>query len=549
MPTATFTNTARRGFRPDKSWTWGECWQGQYKGGDCGGYLLFDFSALGNLANISISTIRMTFSVGAVGGSYTKYLYLHVNGYNGAGAGSYKFTQLYNTTRSLAFSAGSNAAGFAVLRDYILGGGTTIGIGASGSRGKQDGKDFDYDYLSLTGMTLEITYEYLKSEGSVGAAQTGGSATMAITAYNSAYSHRVTWRLGDWSATQDVAAGTASASCQIPHSALPNAVSGTATAELETLNGGTSVGTRTYSVKVTVPDTPTYRPKAGTMSIAAINTGAMAGSSDYFAGASRMAVTLTGAEAGSRSSIASIVYTGWGESITTTATAIETNIIQTAGTVTVYATVTDMRGRSAQTSYTINVVQYNPPYFEDGIVVQRWSTAEQRSDMSGNAIRVNARFGCYTDVFPDNVATATVAYRVRGTDSWLGETSLTSGVDAFLTPAGMDRMTAYELRFRVSDVVMTGENSVFYYYTLPSSQFVLHFGSSGRSVGIGQTAETPVAGEAGRVDINPEWNVYIGGEKLSMRDINETMSLIGSEMPALWYAIKSLQDQIDALRT
>ena len=53
-----------------------------------------------------------------------------------------------------------------------------------------------------------------------------------ITAYNSAYTHKVTWKFGSYTATQSIAAGTAYASYTIPLSwlaAIPNATSGAAT--------------------------------------------------------------------------------------------------------------------------------------------------------------------------------------------------------------------------------------------------------------------------------------------------------------------------------
>ena len=481
MPTATFTNTARRGFRPDKSWTWGECWQGQYKGGNCGGYLLFDFSALGNLANISISAIRMTFSVGAVGGSYTKYLYLHVNGYNGAGAGSYKFTQLYNTTRSLAFSAGSNAAGFAVLRDYILGGGTTIGIGASGSRGKQDGKDFDYDYLSLTGMTLEITYEYLKSEGSVGAAQTGGSATMAITAYNSAYSHRVTWRLGDWSATQDVAAGTASASCQIPHSALPNAVSGTATAELETLNGGTSLGSNVYSFPVTVP--AGVVPAIGSLTVSPVNAGASstaAGWGLFIQDRTLASAAMGGVSAGSGASIAAYSLTTSPDYGGAAAASLTTGLLSAAGTVTFTAVVTDSRGRTATATATITVQAYAPPQITGTPSVYRCTSDGTRDDTGGTYAKLTAGFS-FSGVNGQNSLTVRrVALNGANTD-------LTSGAAAVIGAGGLSPDNTYQAVITLTDAV---GSTTTYTVAIPSAAYLMHFAEGGRSIGIGCAANS-----------------------------------------------------------
>ena len=44
----------------------------------------------------------------------------------------------------------------------------------------------------------------------------GTAAKLNITAYNDAYTHKVTWKFGSYSNTQSVAAGTTSASHTIP---------------------------------------------------------------------------------------------------------------------------------------------------------------------------------------------------------------------------------------------------------------------------------------------------------------------------------------------
>lgn len=65
----------------------------------------------------------------------------------------------------------------------------------------------------------------------------GSAVELNITAYNSAYSHRVTWKFGEYSNVQTIAAGGTSASYSIPLNwlqAIPNAISGAASATLET---------------------------------------------------------------------------------------------------------------------------------------------------------------------------------------------------------------------------------------------------------------------------------------------------------------------------
>lgn len=90
-------------------------------------------------------------------------------------------------------------------------------------------------------MTLEFTFQYLESDGSMATTSVaaGSTAKINITAYNSAYTHKVIWKFGSYSYTQSVAAGATSASYAIPLTwlnAIPSATSGAATATLETYN-------------------------------------------------------------------------------------------------------------------------------------------------------------------------------------------------------------------------------------------------------------------------------------------------------------------------
>ena len=85
------------------------------------------------------------------------------------------------------------------------------------TRGTYSG-GYCYDYLTITAAAINITYEYLQSEGELQSTSVaaGSTAKLNITAYNSAYSHNVIWKFGSYSNTQSVTAGTTSASYTIP---------------------------------------------------------------------------------------------------------------------------------------------------------------------------------------------------------------------------------------------------------------------------------------------------------------------------------------------
>ena len=147
---------------------------------------------------------------------------------------------------------------FNTLRDYFSAGNRVLIIYVPSTRGTYSG-GFCYDYLSITALTMTLTFEYLQSTGSMATASVaaGSAAKLNITAYNSAYTHKVTWKFGSNSYAQTVAAGATSASYTIPLSwlnAIPNATSGSASATLETIDtGGASLGSYSYGFTITTP--------------------------------------------------------------------------------------------------------------------------------------------------------------------------------------------------------------------------------------------------------------------------------------------------------
>lgn len=337
----------------------------------------------------------------------------------------------------------------------------------------------------------------------------GQSVSMTITPledYAATYTHAVTWSVGNFQTTTQVAAGVTSASFTVPTawmSEVPAATSGTLRVILDTLSDGESVGTREYTAQVTVPDN--VMPTAGTLSASAVNTGALESMTDkYFAGASRIAMTLSGATAGNGSSIASIVFDGWGESITTTETSVITGILQNSGSMRIRATVTDRRGRAAVTTVDIKAEQYSPPYFTDIEWIR--CRADGSPDDKGNAVMVSAEFGCSTEVFDHNTATAYVELHAKGSEDWSSKITLVNGQDTLITTMELLTTVSYEMRFTVKDSV----TQVVRYITIPSSHFLFHFSNNGQSIGVGQAAEPLAEGETGRVSFNPEWDVYFG---------------------------------------
>lgn len=190
--------------------------------------------------------MRVTF--GPAGGDSTKRLTFYKAAKNsisgsiasmrGDSIGYITVSQAYNRSVTLTFSASSNAGIFNTLKGYFAAGNRVLILYVPTTRGTYSG-GYCYDYLSVTAAALTLTYTQLQSNGSLASASVaaGSAAKLNITAYNSAYTHKVVWKFGGYSYTQIVAAGAASASYTIPLiwlNAIPSATSGSASVSMET---------------------------------------------------------------------------------------------------------------------------------------------------------------------------------------------------------------------------------------------------------------------------------------------------------------------------
>lgn len=362
---------------------------------------------------------------------------------------------------------------------------------------------------------------------SPGTVEFGGSVSVLIESQKPAlYKHTVTYSFGNWTSSQTVEPGQTIA-FSVPQawmSELPNATTGTISIVLDTLipqtSGGETVyvsaGTREYSATVVVP--PEIKPMAWGLSWSAVNSGALANITDkLFAGASRIALSLSIASPGAYgATLQSIVFSGWGDSVTTLERTATTNVVQQAGSITLQAVVTDSRGRTATATVSTVIQNFTPP--SGTFTGLERCNSDGTANPRGTAFKVNAAVTCDTTNIPGNMASASVRVRVSGggDQDWSNQVQLQSGNNV-VTVVTLAADTSYEVDYTVTDNVM----SVDQYDKLRSLQYMLHFSNNGRSIGIGQVAEALSISEDGRLTVNPDWtvqfgeNIYIGSQTLA----------------------------------
>ena len=246
------------------------------------------------------------------------------------------------------------------------------------------------------------------------------SATATIAANYSGYKHTVVWSTSGYSQTHNVAAGIATQAYAIPKawcSAAPNATSFTVTVTTTTIkvtaDGDLSLGSNSTTFTANVP--ADVIPTISAFS----STGVNLNWSLYV----RTKSSVTWAPVASGAYSSTIVsykvenaYLNSGVLPYSAGTSWTSGTLDYSGNQTFTLTVTDSRGRTATTTGSVMVTNYNSPAIA--------SAAFARADSNGTINRVSGIYANLTAAFVysnigTNAITAKAYYKEVGTGTWL----------------------------------------------------------------------------------------------------------------------------------
>lgn len=323
--------------------------------------------------------------------------------------------------------------------------------------------------------TASLTYNGgLKTTITASNGTLGSTHTITLTRYSTSLTHKITATCGTASTTiaTDAAADSASWTPSISWAAQnTTGVSVSVTITCETFSGTTSCGTSSVTVTMAIPSSvvPTV-----SLSISDAN-GYLATYSAYVQNKSQATVTTTSAG----------VYGSTIKSYTITCGSLSANKasatfeLPTSGTVSVTATVTDSRGRTATASTTISVLAYTPPTAS--------ITEYYRSDSAGN-MDYQGAYGkaVYTasvaSLDGKNSATYEFKYRIKGETEWTTNTlSESSGSTVFSASTS----ESYEICISVRDNFTTLESA---YRTITACSVLMDFYKKDNAIGLGTRA-------------------------------------------------------------
>ncbi len=336
----------------------------------------------------------------------------------------------------------------------------------------------------------------------------GSNVTINLNRAADSFTHTLTYAFGKVSGTIGADIGT-SAVWSIPSDLavqIPNAVSGTCAITCRTYNGSTLIGAKTANLTLKVPSSVV--PVINSVLIVEGTEQLKNHFTVFVQNNSTLAVSVSAVGvAGSsiakvETKIQDVIYNG---------TSFVSALITAAGEITVNTTVTDSRGRTAKSSSTVSVAEYDFPTI--------YSMSVKRIDTAGNETedgeRISVRIHYSTSNIDnqngehENPRTYKLQYRrsdeTEFTTFESGEASLIhSQSHAYKSAPVISGDNSYVIRLEVADFFKTTVCDI----ELPTAFTLMDFNSSGQGIAFGKVSEKSGMEVNMNTDFFKEVNVY-----------------------------------------
>jgi hypothetical protein len=318
---------------------------------------------------------------------------------------------------------------------------------------------------------------------SYGAMTMGTAATIKITPPVSGATSTITYKFGSASGTIVTKTSAASVSWTPPTSLaaqIPNSASGTGTLTVETYSGSTKLGSRAYTVTISVPSTMTP-----TLTVAISDpTGRADTYGGYIQSKSRLKVELTAA--GVQGSTIKSYAIKVGDILSATSDTATSGYLPASGSLTVTASATDSRGSTKTVTQTVTVTPYVSPTISALNVVR--CKANGTEDPTGAYAKATFS-GAITALGGKNTATYRVETRETGAETWSTVATASAGqysptdVSVVFAAAANKK---YDVRMVAVDAFESLASSSRF---LPAAYTSMHIADSMGSVGIGRLCD------------------------------------------------------------
>ena len=347
---------------------------------------------------------------------------------------------------------------------------------------------------------------------SFGSGTMGSPMTLTINAASSSFTHSLTYSFGGASGTILSYVGAGAHSWTPPLSLanqIPNATAGVGTFTLYTWGTGVEIGRTSYSFTLSLPSSVVPTISAVTATEATSGLAAQFGAFVQNKSTLKVAINASGSYSSTIRSY-SVSFNGRTYSGNNCTTAAPTS----SGTLTLTATVTDSRGRTASRAITVSVLPYAPP------AITRLSAfrcdADGNADDNGDYTGISYAYSI-SSVNSKNTKSAVIQYKRSTGSSWtnlLTNSAYSANTTVYPTTELLSDYQ-WDIRLTVSDYFGSSEMTV----TLPSAEVLMDLLASGDGMGIGKTAETADLLDIGwaariRGNLTVDGNITIGGKSL-----------------------------------
>lgn len=340
-----------------------------------------------------------------------------------------------------------------------------------------------YVYTGVSPSSLSARVDYRlttipreSSISSVNGDQIGGGITVNISRQSSSFTHHVWYRLnssGSW-----VSLGTGygtSCSFTLPMSlcnSVTQSTSATLNISIRAMSNGKYVGGEVYYNKtVYVPSNVV--PSFSSISVSEA-VSAVAALGIYVQNKSKLNLSINGAGGSYGSWITSYTITAAGQTIRSASGT--TGIISSSGTVTINATITDSRGRSASKSTSITVKPYSTPRLSG------YSIARQSTPTNVLVVASGSVSSLKNGTTEKNKITYTIKYKLTTSTSYTSTVVVNSGLSFSnnnKTLTGINSTKSYDFQLVVRDIF----SEVSYPFKLGTDTVLVDYNKNGIGIG------------------------------------------------------------------
>ena len=337
---------------------------------------------------------------------------------------------------------------------------------------------------------------------SMGTGTMGSASTITITRASSSFTHTLSYAFG--SAKGTIATKTASTSISWTPALtlaqqIPSSTSGTVTITCDTYSGSTKIGSKSITATLRVPDS--VKPTLTSVTATHVNGTVPAAWGIYVQGKSKATLKINGATGAQGSTISSYSITGGGFS--STASSFTTGFLNTSGTITFTAKVTDSRGRTSDAkTVSITVVAYSPPSIS--------SHSSQRCNSSGvvqdegTYIKGLLSFR-YASCSSKNTITTATYYKKSSVATWTNANKTFTTGTSFVFGGSISIESSYDIKYTIKDAFTT----VTVVDTVSTASVLMDFKAGGKGIAIGKVAE-----HDNTFEISDKWELRVHGKKL-----------------------------------